>query len=530
MDRREFLRRSAPVTALPFFLGGFSVQAYGRSRLLDALATLSAASDRVLVLVQMNGGNDGLNMVIPLDQYSALSTARANVLINESLVLRMTNETGLHPIMTGLKSLYDGGRLVTVQGVSYPNPNQSHFRATDIWLTGSDSSQVLQTGWLGRFLDREYPNFPVGYPNAEMPDPLAVQIGSVVSPGLQGANLSMGVAVTNPNATYTIPGGSDTPPPGPAGDELTYIRQVAQQTQVYVDAIRAASNRVANLSTLYPAGSLASQLRIVARLIGGGLKTRVYVVNIGGFDTHSSQVVSGQTHLGSHANLLNQLSASITAFQDDIRLLGVSDRVLGMTFSEFGRRIRSNASVGTDHGTGAPLFLFGDGVNPGIVGTNPVIPFNPPENSNIPMQFDFRNIYGTILQNWFGVSTTVLQQIIPAYRQTLPLIAPSAITEVRQEGRVPEGFVLNQNYPNPFNPTTTISFGLPAVSRVRVDVYNALGERMETLIDRELDSGYHQVKWTARVASGMYFYRMEAVAVSNPGQRYVETMKMVLMK
>ena len=530
MDRREFLRRSAPVTALPFFLGGFSVQAYGRSRLLDALATLSAASDRVLVLVQMNGGNDGLNMVIPLDQYSALSTARSNVMLNESLVLRMSPETGLHPIMTGMKDLYDGGRLVTVQGVSYPNPNQSHFRATDIWLTGSDSNQVLQTGWLGRFLDREYPNFPVGYPNTDMPDPLAVQIGSVVSPGLQGQNLSMGVAVTNPNATYTIPGGSDDPPPGPAGDELSYIRQVAQQTQVYVDAIRTASNRVSNLSTLYPNGSLANQLRIVARLIGGGLKTRVYIVNIGGFDTHSSQVVSGQTHLGSHANLLNQLSASIAAFQDDVRLLGVSDRVLGMTFSEFGRRIRSNASVGTDHGTGAPLFLFGDNVNPGIVGVNPVIPFNPPDNANIPMQFDFRNIYGTILQNWFGVSTTVLGQILPTYRQAMPLIAPSAITEVQDESRVPEGFVLDQNYPNPFNPTTTVSFGLPAVSRVRLEVYNALGERVETLVDREMDAGYHRVNWTARVSSGMYFCRMEAVAVSNPGQRHVETRKMVLMK
>jgi hypothetical protein len=253
-------------------------------------------------------------------------------------------------------------------------------------------------------------------------------------------------------------------------------------------------------------------------------------VNIGGFDTHSSQVVSGQTHLGSHANLLNQLSASIAAFQDDVRLLGVSDRVLGMTFSEFGRRIRSNASVGTDHGTGAPLFLFGDNVNPGIVGVNPVIPFNPPDNANIPMQFDFRNIYGTILQNWFGVSTTVLGQILPTYRQAMPLIAPSAITEVQDESRVPEGFVLDQNYPNPFNPTTTVSFGLPAVSRVRLEVYNALGERVETLVDREMDAGYHRVNWTARVSSGMYFCRMEAVAVSNPGQRYVETRKMVLMK
>ena len=346
MKRREFLTRAVPAATLPLMMGGLSFKAYGRSPILEALVSSTAENDRVLVVMQLNGGNDGLNTVIPLDQYAALTAARNNILIPRSQVLQLTGVTGLHPSMTGARALFDMSKLAVVQAVSYPNPNFSHFRATDIWLTAVDSTQILDTGWLGRFLDDEYPDYPNSYPNTVMPDPLAIQIGSIVSSGLQGPTVTMGMAVTNPNATYTIPGGDDTPPATPAGHELTYIRQVAQQTQQYAVNIKGASTKGANKSTNYPSAgsnSLADQLKIVARLISGGLKTRIYIVNLGGFDTHSSQ-------LGTHATLLGRLATAMFAFQDDLRLLGIEDRVIGMTFSEFGRRIKSNASGGTDHG------------------------------------------------------------------------------------------------------------------------------------------------------------------------------------
>ena len=525
MNRRGFLRRAASTGVLPFLLGGFSVQAFGRSPLLDALNSLATATDRVLVLIQLNGGNDALNMVIPRDQYSALAAARSNIMIAETKVLPLTGATGLHPKMTGLQALYQEGKLIVVQSVGYATPNFSHFRATDIWLSGSDSNQVWTTGWLGRYLDQEFPGYPIGYPNITAPDPLAIQVGSVVSTGLQGSSVSMGIAITNPNATYTLPGGEDTPPATPAGHELTFIRQIAQQTQVYSSAVKAAAAKGTNKSTLFPAAgtnALADQLKIVAQLISGGLNTRVYVVNLGGFDTHAGQVVSGATDTGVHATLMDKISVGITAFMDDLKLQGQDGRVLGMTFSEFGRRIKSNASAGTDHGAAAPLFVFGSKVNGGIIGANPTLPASATVNDNIAMQYDYRMVYASILQDWFGASAAEMQIALPNHTQTLPLIQSSAVLGVDKGDDVPSEFSLEQNYPNPFNPSTKIGFRVAGVeagsggsglgsSNVKLAVYDVLGREVSVLVNEQMSAGYHTVTFDARnLVSGVYFYRLEA--------------------
>lgn len=530
MKRRDFLRQAAPVSTLPFLLGGFSLRAYGRSPLLEALLGTAFYTDRVLVLVQLNGGNDGLNTVIPLDQYSALSQLRSNILIDSTKVLPLTAATGLHPAMTGMQNLYSNGKLAVVQGVSYPNPNFSHFRATDIWLSGADYNQVRDTGALGRYLDAEFPGFPSGYPSTVMPDPLAISIGSLVSSGLQGPSVSMGMAISDPNAQYILPGGVDTPPNTPAGHELTFVRQVAQQTQVYSSAVKTASNAVTNKSALYPTGnSLADQLKIVARLIAGGLKTRVYTVTIGGFDTHSAQVdPADTTHAtGTHATLLKRLSDAITAFQDDLALLGAENRVIGMTISEFGRRIKSNASGGTDHGTSEPMIVFGKLVNPGLIGSNPILT---PSSDNLPMQFDFRRVYGTILRDWFGASPTELQSVLttPLYssgQSSLSIVYPSAVAAVDERpDNIPESYALQQNYPNPFNPSTTIRYELPKGGSVLLEVFNTAGERVAVLDQGQREAGTHTVQFDAsRLASGAYFYRLQAGG-------YSETRKALLVR
>lgn len=529
MKRREFITRAVPAATLPFVIGGLSFKAYGRSPLLEALVASASESDHVLVVVQLNGGNDGLNTVIPLDEYSALAAARSNILIEESKVLRLQNNTGLHPAMGGVRSLFDTDRLAVVQAVSYPNPNFSHFRATDIWLTGADSNQVLDTGWMGRFLNDEYAGYPVGYPNTTMPDPLAIQIGSVISSGLQGPSVSMGIAVTNPSSTYILPGGSDTPPDTPAGHELTFIREVAQQTQQYTTGIKTAASKGANKSTYYPSpgkNSLADQFKIVAQLISGGLKTRIYIVNIGGFDTHSAQVAStGSSDTGAHATLLGKLSDAIFAFQDDLRLLGLEDRVIGMTFSEFGRRIKSNASLGTDHGSAAPMFVFGTNVLRGIYGTSPVLPPAATVNDNIPMQFDFRWVYASILQDWFGASPTVLTDVLATHTQTIPMIKTSAtVANTGNATAIPTEYLLYQNYPNPFNPSTTIRYDLPRPAHVTLEVFNTAGQRVALLVDADEDAGQYNVAFTANgLASGAYLYRLRA-------GDYVESRKLVLLR
>ncbi len=414
---------------LPFGVNGFRLAAYGRSPLLAPVLAGGAPPDRALVLIQLNGGNDGINTLIPLDQYGTYDNLRTNIAIPEDRVLRLTDRTGLHPAAMGLRTLYQDGKLCIVQGVSYPNPNLSHFRATDIWLTASDYNEYLSSGWMGRYLDMEFQEYPSGYPNEEMPDPLAIQIASVASIGFQGPSQSMAVTLQDPNTFYRLvsgstSGGQDEVPQTPAGRELSYIRQIGDQSIRYAARVKAAADRAQNRSSLYPPSSarntLADQLKVVARLIAGGLKTRIYLVSMGGFDNHSSQVASGDTTTGTHATLLGNLAAAALAFQDDLELLGAGHRVIGMTFSEFGRRVASNGSLGTDHGTAAPMFLFGSMVRPGIVGTNPSL--TDLTSGNLKTQYDYRNVYAAVLNQWFGVPVADMNAVLLRSFEPLELI------------------------------------------------------------------------------------------------------------
>ena len=511
MNRRHFLQTTATATVVPALLGGLPIGAYGFSPELYELTGGATQTDHVLVLIQLNGGNDGLNMVLPLDQYSALMNARADIAIPEAQALRLNSLTGLHPAMTGLKSLYDNGQLGVVQSVGYPNPNFSHFRATDIWTSGSDSNVTLTSGWAGRYLSGEYPGYPTGYPNTANPDPLAISIGSVVSNCVQGPSVNMGMAIASTSSFYQLLSGVvDVAPNTPAGHELTFIRQVVQQTQVYTTTLQAAAARARNLSPLYPTAgqnSLADQLKIVAQLVAGGLQTRVYVCNLGGFDTHENQVpTTGSTTTGTHATLLGKISEAVAAFQDDLQRLGVQDRVVGMTFSEFGRRIRANSGKGTDHGAAAPLFVFGSSVNPRIHGTNPVLPQNAGVNDNLPMQFDFRAIYASILKDWFQVPQATLNALLPSSGGAfpyVPVIRPSVIngTTPAASLNVP-GFRV---FPNPIREgRATLEFEAQG-GHVQILVFDAVGREVVRVFDQRLPAGQRKLPLEVPdLAPGLY--------------------------
>jgi uncharacterized protein (DUF1501 family) len=523
MKRRDFLRGVVPVTALPFLLNGLPLRAYGRSPFLETLTGALVATDRVLVLVQLSGGNDGINTVIPLDQMTAYNAARANIAINAADITSagtaLTAATALHPKMIGMKQLYDQGKLMVVQGVSYPNPNLSHFRATDIWLTAANSDEYLLDGWAGRYLNQEFTQYPNGYPNQVMPDPLAIQIGSVTSTALEGPGRSMGISISDPNTFYTLingisSGGTDTPPQTPAGHELSYIRQIAVDSLEYASVVKSAADKVKQQQTYPTPNTLADQLKIVARLIGGGLKTRIYIVSMGGFDLHSAEVDATDHTIGSHATLLQRLSDALLAFQKDVAFLGVEDRVIGMTFSEFGRRVQSNASLGTDHGTAAPVFVFGKGINGGV--PNGVLGANPSltnlSSSNLTMTYDFRSVYASILSQWFGVSTDELNAVLLRSFTQLPIIKAGVAVDVEQDSGVPREYVLYENYPNPFNPSTTITYDLPNEADVVLKVYDMLGREVTTLVDARQGGGHHAVSFapTTGLASGAYIYQIQA--------------------
>ncbi|MFT4972698.1 MAG: hypothetical protein ACI9JY_001903 [Saprospiraceae bacterium] len=411
MKRRNFLKTaSTGVIGLPLTVQGMNIGVLPKSQYLN---NLSLTTDKVLVLITQSGGNDGLNMVIPVDQYSTLSTHRSNVLIPEASVLSLTPETGLHPAMSSLHSMFvNDGQVALIQAVGYPNPNRSHFRSTDIIQSASDSNVNLLTGYLGRYLDTEVSNYPTGYPDATNPDPFAMVIGNNVSKTCQGAVANYSLAIANPfNLNPLATGAGSTPPPGYYGDRLSYVRTTFSQTNDYAATIEAAANSGNNIA-IYPSSSLANKLKIIANLISGGLQTRIFVVSQGGYDTHSGQVDNGNTASGNHASLLGDLSDSIAAFQNDLNQLNIADKVLGLTYSEFGRRIKSNGNNGTDHGDAGPMIIFGTNVNPGIHGVNPTIPVTVTNSQAIPMQFDFREVYQGIIEGWFCSPTNTIQNDI----------------------------------------------------------------------------------------------------------------------
>ncbi len=519
MKRRDFLLNTLPAAAvLPEVIDGYSVKAFNiNSPLVQALMRGNTLTDHVLVIVQLSGGNDGLNMVIPVADYSNYFNARSNIAIPQASVLNIAgvNGTGLHPAMTGLQALFSEGKAKLIQAVGYPQPNFSHFRATDIWMSASNSTQEVYSGWAGRYLNYEYPNFPADYPNADTPDPLAIQIGSTTTLTTQGPVVNMGMSITNPTTFYNlITGVTDPAPNTPAGKELAFIRTVNQQTQKYASVIRTAANNVPTQGT-YPANnSLADQLRIVARLVKGGLKTRIYMVSFGGFDTHAGQTNGGDTTTGAHATLLQRVSDAIRAFQEDLRGLGVEERVIGMTYSEFGRRIKSNSSTGTDHGSGAPMFLFGSSVDPGMLGVNPTIPANASVNDNVPMQYDFRSVYSTLLEKWFCLDRSVVDSLFPpainTQLQSLPLVKAGVCTGVAPPPPPPVlSDVTIRNMPNPFVHSTTIEFKTEG-GHTLIQIMDTLGRLIATPVNREYPAGVYKIDFNGEgLPPGIYYARFQ---------------------
>jgi uncharacterized protein (DUF1501 family) len=504
MKRRSFLQKGSILTA-PAFVGGIPVTAVANNALSNFI---NSEDDRVLVLVQLNGGNDGLATIIPRDQQDALTQVRSNIVIPESSFIDLTNTLAFHPNMGGLKQVHDDGKLNIVQGVAYPNQNRSHFRSLDIWHTASEADEFLDTGWLGRYFDSLFPGYPEGYPNGDCPDPFALTIGSVVSETCQGSGGNFSLAIVDPEniSDLATPTNNDLAD-GCYGDQLKFLINTIEQTNAYGDSMEGAFNRGNNLSTKYnDDNALATKLKTVARLISGGLRTKVYVVSIGGFDTHANQVVEGEPTQGAHAALLKSLSDGICAFQDDLKLLGLEERVIGMTYSEFGRRIRSNFSFGTDHGTAAPLMVFGTCVNPIVIGDNPIISPDVSQNEGVAMQYDFRSVYGSILMDWFKVEEDVVKTLLYEDFQHLPILKEcETSTSVNDLSEALDFRV----YPNPFNNYTRVEF-TSKNEWLKISVFDLIGNEIKIATSQKFSAGPHSLQIeTHNLPPGSYYYRLQ---------------------
>jgi uncharacterized protein (DUF1501 family) len=393
--RRDFLKTSIATGTMVSW--GLTVPTFlSRTAAATLDATKPGAKETILVVIELTGGNDGLNTVIPFkdEQYAKL---RPTLRIPTAQIKKISDEIGLHPSLAGLADLLQEQALCVVQGVGYPNPNQSHFRSMDIWQAAS-TADTLTEGWIGKAL-RSKPAaaaFHLAANNESSPLSLTgapARVPSITS--LEDFQLRVVAAnsVDKKEQHSLIEGAAQLKSEQP--NLLDFVKRTAVNTY---DSSRRLQEIGKNYQPKfpYPNTPLANKLKLAAQLIDADLGARIFYVAIGGFDTHANQ-------LPAHANLLQQLSAATTAFYKDLAARGHKERILMMTFSEFGRRPYENGSKGTDHGAAAPMLLVGGKVKPGLVGEHPSLTDH--TMGNLKHHIDFRQVYAAILEKWLGVAS-----------------------------------------------------------------------------------------------------------------------------
>jgi uncharacterized protein (DUF1501 family) len=509
MKRRAFLKNISTAVGGGLALNGLPLSIMAQTGEMQRLAA-SAQNDRVLVIIQLHGGNDGLNTLIPINQYSQYYNLRPNIAIADhgkrpyiSLDSTLAEEQlmGLHPDMMGIKELYDRGRVGIVQSVSYENMNGSHFRSRDIWFMGGGYNDYLGSGWMGRYLDHLYPGYPDAYPTQDMPDPLGLEIGNAVSLAFHRANgIPTAVSVNNPQQFYDLINSVGGEPPASVADthyghELQWIMDIEKKSNQYAGRLREVYEKGRNSAVQYPEkypynapkrsvnNPLAPQLKMIARLLSGGCQTKIFLARIGGFDTHASQVEDYDASMGTHAALLYHLSEAVKAFQNDLLRLGLEERVLTVTMSEFGRRAASNGSWGTDHGTAAPMFIFGSAAKAGITGTNPDL--YDLDRNNLRMQHDYRQVFGAIVQDWFDAAPEVVQKTrfedFVYADQKLDIIGNPVLST--KDTFVGARFFLSDCFPNPASSLTSFRFRINQKALVKIQLFNAQGKLVKQVLN-----------------------------------------------
>ncbi len=418
--RRQFLRTSMLGAAASWTLPLFLEKTFGAMDAAAADSLIQTATGRdhpILVVIQLAGGNDGLNTVVPYTD-DIYHRSRPRLAVAADKILRIDEHVGLNPALGPLKSLYDDGALGIIQGVGYPNPNRSHFRSTEIWQTAVDADRVQNTGWLGRYFDNycQGEDASVGVSMAgDIPQAFAAPVPRGIGfarpedyrwvndePPQGSASVSEFFfrQLNQPDAIdgEEMSGASISGLTGPAMDELgpmDFLQRTALDAQLSSDKVLEIARKF-KPAVSYPNSRLAAGLSLVGRMIAGGLPTRVYYVSQGGYDTHANQA-------GSHERLLGELAEAMEAFRRDMVAQGNFSRVLMMTFSEFGRRVSENANRGTDHGAAAPMFIMGGKVNAGLHGTRPDL--GKLDRGDLVHSVDFRNVYSGVLEKWLGVKS-----------------------------------------------------------------------------------------------------------------------------
>ncbi|MBT8262043.1 MAG: DUF1501 domain-containing protein [Bacteroidia bacterium] len=509
-SRRSFIQALGLVGGGSIMLGNAAVTASKPSPLSVALA--ESENDRIMVIIRLKGGNDGLNTIVPVYDYATYANLRPTIRHQQNDLVNLDADFAIPNYMSGLETMWGEGQMKVVHGVGYPQQNLSHFRSSDIWASAADTV-VEPTGWWGRYYEYLYPDYLINPPEV----PPAIQIGSIGNLVFEGQENNYAFTVANPMQLENVAQNGQLHnlldiPDCIYGDKLLFMRSTTNTTVTYASVINDAYMNSTNQAP-YSNEDLAYQLSIVARMIKGGLGTKVYMVTLGSFDTHANQP-------NGHRGLLEDLSDSLQNFYADLEAGGMENDVLCMTISEFGRRPYENGSNGTDHGAASPVMLFGPGLNgSGFVGTHPDL-LNWDNNDNLIPTADFRSVYSSVLTNWFCLDPSVIDLILlnESY-DNLDIGFNCDILSNNDFSNV-INFVHAPVYKND---RVYIEMNMTNTSHVDLKLYDIMGKELGTLKNEVLFPGIHSVDVIAALGSnlsfGQYIYR-----ISMGGQFYSKSL------
>ena len=523
MKRRKFIQLSSTGSLAGFMLNGHMVNAFTRTKLLDNVSE-DVIRDRCIVMIQLSGGNDGLNSIIPKNQYDKYASIRPTIRIKETGLkkgieldssLGVQDQTLLHPNLLAFKELWDEGKLNIVHGVGYPQLNKSHFSGRALMSRGGDGTDDNSNkpdGWMARYLNS-------AFDHTTYDDPLGIQLGNKkpadefhsdaehkVDINLSGQDTagfySQLSNIGNPLADY----GDES---SEYIDNINFINGMEVTATNYASRISAVFNAGTN-NVSYPPYDLADQLKTVAKMLSGGSKTKIFLLRIDGFDNHANQVASQtDSHLGKHADLLLELSESIKAFQDDLESLGIDQNVVTTTFTEFGRKPIQNDNKGTDHGNLGPMFVIGTGVEPGFTGTHLSLDsFTLGGNVkhfdlDTQMQHDYRQVYAAIIGDFLGASSlNIIETEFATYDQNRLNLISSPILSNPYEKSTPSTSLVVA--PSSVVNDTMIQFISPIRMRGKLQIHDLQGRIVQELI-ADFSSGTNQIPLhLSHLAEGLY--------------------------
>lgn len=504
-NRRSFLHALGLATGGTFMLANSPLTYAKPSPLASAISM--AEGDRIVLIVRLSGGNDGLNTIVPVYDYDTYAQKRPNIRIQEPLLTNLTPDFAIPNYLTNMETLWGDGAMKVVNGVGYENQNLSHFKGSDNWAN-TNPGVTDYTGWMGRYFEGKYPDFLLNPPEI----PAAIQIGSIGNLIFDGLETNYAFTVANPERLYEIAANGllhelNGLPECTYGEQLEFMKGSTNNTVTYAGVIHEAFQRSFDTGA-YTDTALSKQLRVVSRLIKGELGTKVYMVSLGGFDTHSGQP-------DRHQELMLELSNSIKAFYDDLGSVGLEKTVLTMTISEFGRRVDENGSSGTDHGSASNMLLFGPGLEEnGIIGNHPDLQALD-NRGNMRFDVDFRQVYSTVMKQWLCIEADVVDSALYNGYADLEL-GFGCVEQLEEEEDITDNtadFIHNAVYDD--NGSTSIYINAPRDMHMDIKLYNILGQVVSTLRNDLMPEGITtiniQEEAEKRLSTGQYIYRIATI-------------------